>query len=100
MTFAVRDTQIDGVDIHKDDFMGILEGKIVATNQDKLLATEKMLEQMITSDYSLLTILVGEDTSDTEVETLVQFLEGKYSDLEIEVHKGNQPLYAFIFSLE
>lgn len=100
VTFAVRDTQIDGVDIHKDDFMGILEGKIVATNQDKLLATEKMLEQMITSDYSLLTILVGEDTSDTEVETLVQFLEGKYSDLEIEVHKGNQPLYAFIFSLE
>lgn len=100
VTFAVRDTQIDGVDIHKDDFMGIVEGKIVATNPDKLTATKEMIDQMITPDHSLITILVGEDTSEKEVEALVQFLEEKHSEIEIEVHKGNQPLYAFIFSLE
>ena len=100
VTFAVRDTQIDGVDIHTNDFMGILEGKIVATHQDKLEATKQLLNQMITSDHELLTILSGEDASEEEVETLVQFLEENHEDIEVEVHKGNQPLYSFIFSLE
>lgn len=100
VTFAVRDTQIDGVDIRMNDFMGILEGKIVATNQNKLEATKELLNKMITPDHELLTILSGEDASEAEVEALVQFLEENHKEVEVEVHKGNQPLYAFIFSLE
>ena len=100
ITFAVRDTQIDGIDIRMNDFMGILESKIVVTHPNKLEAAKKLLDQMITPDYELLTVLSGADATDEEVDALCAFLSEKYEEVEVEVHKGNQPLYAFIFSLE
>jgi uncharacterized protein len=100
ITYAVRDTQIDGVEITKDDFMGIAEGKIVATDKDKLEAAKKLLGQMVTEDDEILTIIQGQDVEDVEVESLVAFVEETFEDVEVEVHKGNQPLYSYIFSIE
>nr|WP_239534535.1 DAK2 domain-containing protein [Priestia taiwanensis] len=100
ITYAVRDTQIDGVEITKDDFMGIAEGKIVATATEKLEAAKKLLEQMVTEDDEILTIIQGEDVEDVEVESLVTFVEETFEDVEVEIHKGNQPLYSYIFSIE
>jgi uncharacterized protein len=100
ITYAVRDTQIDGVEITKDDFMGIAEGKIVATDKDKLEAAKKLLGQMITEDDEILTVIQGQDVEDAEVESLVSFVEETFEDVEVEVHKGNQPLYSYIFSIE
>lgn len=100
ITYAVRDTSIDGLTIAKDDFMGIADGKIVAKNEDKVLAAKELLQLMLDEDAEILTILKGEDASEEELEALVQFVEATYEDVEVEVHDGKQPLYAFIFSIE
>jgi uncharacterized protein len=100
ITFAVRDTQIDGLDIEKDDFMGIAEGKIVVKNKNKGKVAEELLSQMLDDDSEILTIIYGEDVSEEEVSQLTQFVEENYRDVEIEIHNGGQPLYSFIFSIE
>jgi uncharacterized protein len=100
ITFAVRDTSIDGLSIEKDDFMGISDGKIVVKNKDKLVAAQDLLMEMVDEDAEILTILKGEDATDEDVAALADFIEEKFPDVEIEVHDGDQPLYAFIFAVE
>jgi uncharacterized protein len=100
VTFAVRDTSIDGLEIEKNDFMGINEGKIVVKNKDKVQAAKDLLVNMVDADSEILTILKGEDAADEDIQALVSFIEDKYEDVEIEVHDGKQPLYAFIFAIE
>ena len=67
ITFAVRDTQIDGLEIEKDDFMGIAEGKIVVKNKDKGKVAEDLFTKMIDEDSEILTIIYGEDVTEEEV---------------------------------
>ncbi|MFE8699035.1 DAK2 domain-containing protein [Cytobacillus sp. FJAT-54145] len=100
ITYAVRDTSIDGLEIEKDDFMGIADGKIVVKNKDKVLSAKELLSAMLDEDSEILTILKGEEASDEEVNALVEFVESEYEDVEIEIHDGKQPLYSFIFSIE
>lgn len=100
VTFAVRDTTIDGVEITKDDYMGIADGKIVVSEKDKLNVTKKLLDELIDDESEIVTILYGEETTEEEVETIVHYIENAYSDVEVEVHNGAQPLYPFIFSVE
>ncbi|WP_459499815.1 DAK2 domain-containing protein [Bacillus sp. C1] len=100
ITYAVRDTEIDGVEIQKDDFMCIADGKIVSTNAEKVGAAKQLLESMIDEDSEIVTILQGEDATDKEVAELVSFVEEQFADAEVEVHQGNQPVYSFIFSVE
>jgi DAK2 domain fusion protein YloV len=100
ITYAVRDTNIDGLDITKGDFMGILNGKITITDRDQLAASKKLLSEMISAEDEILTIIQGEDANDEEVEKLIQFLEEQFEDIEVETHKGEQPLYSYIFSVE
>ncbi|MGN7398800.1 DAK2 domain-containing protein [Cytobacillus praedii] len=100
VTFAVRDTSIDGLEIEKNDFMGINEGKIVVKNKDKVQSAKDLLMNMIDADSEILTILKGEDATDEDIQALIGFVEDKYEDVEIEVHDGKQPLYAFIFAIE
>ncbi|WP_404452552.1 DAK2 domain-containing protein [Virgibacillus necropolis] len=100
VTYAVRDTQIDGITIENGHFMGIADGKIKATHKDKSETVKLLLEGMITEDDEILTILQGEDVSDEEVEELVKYIEETYEEVEVEVHNGNQPIYSYIFSVE
>ncbi|WAA10668.1 DAK2 domain-containing protein [Fervidibacillus albus] len=100
ITYAVRDTKIDGLTIEKDDFMGIQDGEIVVSDKNIAVASKKLLEKMIDEDSEIVTILKGEDASDELVEQIVQFIEDNYPDVEVEVHDGKQPLYHFIFSVE
>ncbi|SET81248.1 hypothetical protein SAMN05216389_13121 [Oceanobacillus limi] len=100
ITYAVRDTQIDGINIENGNFMGIADGKIVATHQEKDETVKLLLNELISEDDEILTILQGEDVTDKEVEDLVAFIEETYEDVEVEVHQGNQPIYAYIFSVE
>ncbi|MFC2950149.1 DAK2 domain-containing protein [Virgibacillus sediminis] len=100
VTYAVRDTQIDGMTIENGNFMGILDGEIKSSNIDKLATVKSLLEQMIGDDDEILTILQGEDADDTEAEELVKFIEENYEDIEVEHHKGGQPIYSYIFSVE
>ena len=100
ITYAVRDTEIDGVAIQKDDFMCIADGKIVSTNAEKVGAAKQLLGALIDEDSEIVTILQGEDATDEEVAELVAFVEENFEDAEVEVHAGNQPVYSFIFSVE
>ncbi|WP_050614738.1 DAK2 domain-containing protein [Bacillus testis] len=100
VTFSVRDTKIEGLDIESGDFMGIQEGKIKNKNKDQVKAAEELLAHMIDEDSEILTIIYGEDVSKEEVETLTSYCEEKFEDVEVEVHNGRQPLYSFIFAVE
>ncbi|WP_102027337.1 DAK2 domain-containing protein [Salirhabdus sp. Marseille-P4669] len=101
VTYAVRDTQIDGMTIENGNFMGIADGKITATNPNKLEAIYELLNSMIDPDEDeIVTILQGEDGTDEELQAIENYLEEKFEDLEVEIHKGNQPIYSFIFSVE
>ncbi len=100
VTYAVRDTQIDGLAIENGNFMGLADGKIKSTNKDKLTVVKELLEGMIEGEDEIVTILQGEDASQEEVEALEAFLEENYEDIEVEIHEGNQPIYAFIIAVE
>lgn len=100
VTFAVRETSIDGLEIKKDDFMGIFDGKIVLKDEDKLNAAKNLLKEMLDEDSEILTILKGEDASDDDANSLIEYIENEFPDVEIELHDGKQPLYAFIFAIE
>jgi len=100
ITYAVRDTNIDGIEIEKDDYMGIADGKIVLKNKVLSAAAIELLKNMLDEDSEILTILKGEDATDEAVQSVIEFVEQQFEDVEIEVHDGKQPLYAFIFSIE
>jgi uncharacterized protein len=100
ITFAVRDTHIDGLEIEKDDFMGISEGKIIVKNKDKVKVAEDLLAQMIDEDSEILTILQGEGVTEDELNTLTAYVGENFKEIEVEVHNGQQPLYSFIFAIE
>lgn len=100
ITYAVRDTQIDGITIEKDSFMGINEGKIVVTHKEKAEAVKLLLNELITDEDEILTVLQGEDVEESEVAELVDYIEATYEDIEVEVHNGNQPIYSYIFAVE
>ncbi|WP_444283261.1 DAK2 domain-containing protein [Granulicatella adiacens] len=100
ITNAVRDTNIDGVEIKKDDFMGIVDGKILVSIADRKEATLATIEKMIDDDSEILTIIYGEDADASEVEEITEAVEAKYPDVEVEVHEGNQPVYTYLLSVE
>ena len=100
ITNAVRDTNIDGVEIKKDDFMGIVDGKILVSIADRKEATLATVEKMINDDSEILTIIYGEDAAASEVEEITEAVEAKYPDVEVEVHEGNQPVYTYLLSVE
>ncbi|MCY7779424.1 DAK2 domain-containing protein [Bacillus haynesii] len=100
ITYAVRDTNIDGIDIKKGDFMGILNGKIVETASDQLTAAKKLIAGMIDEDSEIVTVIKGEDAPEEEAEELSAFISETYEDVEVEVHDGKQPLYSYILAVE
>ncbi|MBD7964331.1 DAK2 domain-containing protein [Fictibacillus norfolkensis] len=100
VTYAVRDTSIDGVEIAKGDFMGISEGKILTSKTDKQEVTKELLSNMLDEDSEIVTIIYGEDSSEEEAQELAEFIEEKFPDVEAEIHNGKQPIYSFILSVE
>ncbi|MGD6974740.1 DAK2 domain-containing protein [Bacillus altitudinis] len=100
ITFAVRDTQIDGIDIAKGDYMGLYNGKITLTAKNQLDAAKELLTQMVTEDDEIVTIIKGEDASSDEMEALEAYIEETFEDVEVEVHDGKQPLYSYILAVE
>ncbi len=101
VTYAVRDTSIDGKTIEEGNFMGIQDGKIEAVNPDKIETVKELLKNMIDEEEDeIVTILQGEEATEEEVAVIESFIEEEFDELEVEVHKGNQPIYSFIFSVE
>lgn len=100
VTTAVRDTSIDGVEITKDDFIGMIEGKIVVSNPDRLEASLETLKGMLQDDSEIVTIIIGEDGEQEEAERLEEALMAIDGELEVEIHQGDQPVYPYLFAAE
>lgn len=100
ITFAVRDTVADGIEIKADDILVLLNGKIVAAEKSVNDGIFSLLDKMEMEDASLLTLYYGSDISEEEAEALREKLEETYGDLEIELYRGGQPLYYYLISLE
>lgn len=100
VTYAVRDTKIDGLTISKGDFMGLIENKIKIANPDKQDTTIKTIKAMIDDDSEIITLIYGEDTTEVEANQIAEAIEKEYSDIDVEIYKGNQPVYAYLISVE
>ena len=100
ITFAVRDTKIDGVDIKKDEFMGLAESKIVTSNADEFKTITGLLSTLLNEESEILTVITGEDAQSDMTTQLEEWVENEYPDVEIEIHKGDQPIYPYLFAVE
>ncbi|MGC4375600.1 DAK2 domain-containing protein [Fictibacillus sp. Mic-4] len=100
VTVAVRNTSIEGVEIKKGDYMGIQDGKIIASKEEKHEAAIELVKQMIDDDSEIVSIFAGEDATEEQTDQLVSFIEEQFPDLEVEVHSGKQPIYDYIISVE
>ncbi|CAI6066294.1 hypothetical protein PAECIP112173_01994 [Paenibacillus sp. JJ-100] len=100
VTHAVRDTQYDELDIKAGHYIGIHNSKIVATDESILRACEGLLGQMMQSGDEVVTILEGEEADEEVTAALSAWLEEQYPDAEIEVHRGGQPVYYYLFAVE
>lgn len=100
VTNAVRDTEIDGVKIKKDDYMGIIDGKIKVVKDDLNETTIDMIKEMLDEDSEVVTIIYGEGMTQNQADELAEQVEAIDDDLEVEVHPGGQPVYPYLISVE
>lgn len=100
VTLAVRDTSIDGLEIHKDDNLGMVDGKIVVSNPDMTTTLKETFAKMIDEDSEIVTIYVGEEGNQELAEEISEYLESTYEDVEVEIHDGKQPVYSYLMSVE
>ena len=99
VTFAIKDTNIDGVDIHANDYMALVEKKIVACIPDKVEACKAVLKGLVDDDSEIVTLIYGEDVTSEEAEAVTDFIENEL-EIEYEVHDGKQPVYSFIIGVD
>ncbi|HDI1036397.1 TPA: fatty acid kinase catalytic subunit FakA [Staphylococcus aureus] len=100
LTYAVCDTKIDGVEIKKDAFMGLIEDKIVSSQSDQLTTVTELLNEMLAEDSEILTVIIGQDAEQAVTDNMINWIEEQYPDVEVEVHEGGQPIYQYFFSVE
>ena len=100
VTFAIRDTEFNGMKVKKNDFIGIFEKDIVVDNPDKIETLMTLLEKMVDDDSSIITILVGQDVNEEEMNKVSEMIGEKFSDLDLDIRQGNQPVYSFLIGIE
>ena len=100
VTYAVRDTELDGKVIKQDDIMGIGDKVIEAVGKDISDVTCELIDKMVDEDSELISVYYGEDIKEEDAKALVEKLEEKYSDIEVELNYGGQPIYYYILSVE
>ena len=100
ITYAIRDTDIGGLQIKKDDYIGILNGKIVTSRRRRIDSVKELIQLANVEDKEIITIIHGEGVPPREVNDLVRFIEKNYSNLEVDVIEGNQDVYSYILAIE
>ena len=100
VTYAVRDTSIDGKEIKTGDYMGIDDAGIQAVGQDITEVIKDLIGAMADEDSELLSIYYGSDVEEEKANALVEAVQAAYPDFEVEAHAGGQPIYYYILSLE
>ncbi len=100
VTFAIKDTLIDDIEIKMGHFMGICDKKIMCSLENKIDAAFELIKKMVDEMASIITILVGEDVTKEEEEELMTRIESAYDDIDIDIREGHQPVYSFIIGVE
>ena len=101
ITYAIKDTEMNGLSIKKGEFMSIRESKdIISTNKDKIKALFDLLDALIDEDSAVCTILTGNDISSEEFDSIKKTFEEKYDLIDLDIREGNQPVYSFIVGVE
>lgn len=100
VTYAVRDTTINGKEIHKDDIIGIAAKNIISSGKTVYDVVLDTVGKLMDEDISLVTLFYGEDVTEEDAEVVREAIEGKYPDIDIDVIEGDQPIYYYIISLE
>ena len=100
VTYAVRDTEMDGIEIKEGNMLGLIEGKIKKVGSSYCDVAEEVLSEMIDEESELITILYGADVTEAEAEKFAEKIEEKYEDLDVQCYRGAQPLYYFLMSVE
>ncbi|MGX6978443.1 DAK2 domain-containing protein [Vagococcus elongatus] len=100
LTTAIRDTTINGLEIHKDEFIGMVDGDIVVSASDRLEAAVDTIKNMLTEDSEIVTIIFGEEAVAAEANQIKERIESLNDELEVEIHQGDQPVYPYLFSVE
>ncbi len=99
VTFSIKDTKIDGVNIKKDEFMGIYDSHIVCCEKNKHDSAKALVHLMVDKESSIVTIIYGSDVTEEEALKLGKYIENKYN-LEVEIHNGGQPVYSYFIGVE
>ncbi|CAM4200128.1 DAK2 domain-containing protein [Erysipelothrix inopinata] len=99
ITYAIKDTVFESIEIKENDFIGILEKDIVVTNPNRVEATKELCDKLIDDESELLTLIVGEGVEEEEVSEITDYIESSF-DVEVETHVGDQPVYSFIIGVE
>ena len=100
VTYAVRDTEIDGFEIRENDYMGIGDKSILAVGTDMNTVTIQMLEKMLDEDSEMVSIYFGSDSSEDDAAVIAEAIEEKYPDVDVEINDGGQPIYYYVISVE
>ena len=100
VTYAVRDTEMDGIAIKKGDYIGLSGKKILAKGQSINETTIEMIKKMVDEDSSFISLYAGEDVGDDEAEDLEEKLEAAFPDMDVEIMRGEQPIYYYLISVE
>jgi len=100
VTFSIRDTEFNGIKVKKDDFIGIFEKDIVVDDPDKMNALMTLLDKMVDEDSSIITILVGQDVDEEQMNKVTEMISEKFADLDLDIRQGNQPVYSFLIGVE
>ena len=100
VTLAVRDTTIDGLEIHENDILGMVDGKILVSTPDMDQALLDTFDKMIDEDSEIVMIYVGEEGNQEQAQALAEKLEEAHEGIEVEIFQGDQPVYPYLFSVE
>ena len=100
VTFAIRDTVIDDIEVKKDQFIALFGKKIVSCDNDKINVTLNMIKEMVDETSSIITVICGEDVNEEEIEKLTNEIQNQFPEVDLDLRKGNQPVYSFIVGVE
>ena len=100
VTYAVRDTSIDGKEIHMDDIMGIGDAGILSVGTEIEATTLDMLSQLVDEESELISIYYGADVTEEDAAALTEKIEELYPDVDIDTHSGGQPIYYYVLAVE
>ena len=100
ITYAVRDTVINDIEVQKGNYIGIADGTLSISSKDIIEATLKTVETLCDDETAIITLYYGEDITEEEAQEMQSIIIDKYSDIDVEIYEGSQPLYYYLVSVE